>query len=97
VSAPLNDDGTIPLKRRMQLVLRITGDNPVEVAREVKPLWTAVDSKEATWAIDDKLSRGEDVNPEKIVTDAVSRSLVEVAGEALPGMLNELLHRTGVR
>ena len=41
MSLPLRDDGTVPLKRKMQLVLRITGDEPIEVVRDIKPLWTA--------------------------------------------------------
>lgn len=40
MSRPLNDDGTVPLRRRLQLVIRITGDEPTEVSRDMRPLWT---------------------------------------------------------
>lgn len=44
MSRPLNDDGTVPLKRRLQVTMRVVeGKNTLlEVSRDIKPQWQQV-------------------------------------------------------
>lgn len=44
MTKPLNDDGTVPLKRRFQVTMRLVeGKNTlIEVSRDIKPQWQQV-------------------------------------------------------
>ena len=91
MSAPLREDGTVPLRRKMQLVLRITGDEPIEVTRDIKPLWTAEAAKGLLPFELVIASQGADADPKeemtKIMVDELNKAVIP---EVLEAMLREL-------
>jgi hypothetical protein len=92
-SRNVQDGHRIPRKRKMEIVLRMVGEDPMEVVREVKPLWTKEHSGEASKIVDDQIDAGKDPNIAGIFLDAMSKELVKTAEGELPKMLDELLHR----
>lgn len=89
MSRPLRDDGTHPLKPRMQLVLRVTGEQPVEAVREIKLTW----GQEQLMRMSPG-PHGWDADPRQEMIDILADELDNVI---TPSMLGELLAQAQVR
>jgi len=92
MTRPLNDDGTVPLKRRLRLCLQVVEGNDVicEVTRNVKPKWMPTDPTgfdEMTPL--EKMS----IDVEGMINEQVSMAMGLTASELVPEMTKELLGR----
>lgn len=93
MTAALNEDGTVPLKRphrrRLQVILRVAGPECLEVVRDINPLWTAESYREMP---DVRFGDDVDVQGEmaRIMADELHRVLTP---ETLRAMLRELVSK----
>ncbi len=89
MTRPLNQDGTAPLKRRVQLVMQVVEGSSVlhEVVRNIKPVWMEEMGETPVGATAVELA-GIDVEEQVLL--AVGTAMSEVAGELAPEMTREL-------
>jgi len=90
MTRPMNDDGSIPKKRKLQLVLRLLDGTDIvhEVVHDVKPIWTAEKDEEVA----SKLTAAEksEANVEKVMQTAITDDMVDLTSNVVPVMMQEL-------
>lgn len=87
MSRPLNDDGTVPLKRRLQVTMRVVERNNtlLEVSRDIKPQWQQVTDEDMS-----DCSTAAPLSPEDLV-EPCARAIAADAGPAILAMAQELI------
>lgn len=96
MSRPLNDDDTIPMKRHIQLALRVVeGERSLvlEVHQDIKPKWTVTDEQVDGQTDDSSMSQQDIDATKEQVYDSLVTALTKAAVLAIPNLVDTLIKR----
>lgn len=80
MTCPLSEDGKVAVKRRIELVLRVTDGNEVkhEVVKTFKPTWVPLDTP-----VEPLTPAGDPKSIEELITDSAAQYLKQEVKPAL--------------